>query len=580
MAVLLVSAGLTAASLIAARSVITRQIRQQITQDLRNSVATFENVQHEREADLTRSARLIADLPIVRALMTTQHPATIQDGSAEIWRSSGAGVLVFANPNGKVMAAQSASLHNDSCVQNAFARSLTDPASSHWWFCNGRLFEVAIQPIYVGATAQAHMVGLLAVGSEIDDQAALQLSQVAASQVVFGVGSNFLRSTLSPAEQNSLARMQFAPSSFGHIRGEEIQIADEHFLATQVMLGEAPEPVRLIVLKSLDESSAFLKHLDRLLFQLGVLALLAGTVIVAFVSKSITGPLERLVGGVRALAAGDFEYPLQTSGKDEVAELTTAFGRMRSDLQQSQHELLEAERLATIGRMASSISHDLRHHLSAIVANAEFLSDDRRKSKEREELYSEIRFAVHQMTDLIESLLEFSRTRESLHLEHCQPEDAVRSAIQSIHMRPEFRDIDIQMDGQTSEGAYDLKKLERVFQNLLLNSCEALPGYSGEIHVKMLETTDRLEIRVRDSGRGVPESLKSRIFDPFTTQGKANGTGLGLTIAQKIVQDHGGDLQLESSSPGSTVFLVLLPIIRLSQSQATPGSTLPAIVAH
>jgi signal transduction histidine kinase len=231
--------------------------------------------------------------------------------------------------------------------------------------------------------------------------------------------------------------------------------------------------------------------------------------------------------------------------------------------------------------MASSISHDLRHHLSAIVANAEFLSDDWRKAKEREELYCEIRFAVHQMTDLIESLLEFSRTRASLHLEQGQPEDAVRSAVQSIYMRPEFRNIDIQIDGQnTSEGAYDLKKLERVFQNLLLNSCEALPGYSGEIHVNMQGTADQLEIRVRDSGRGVPESLKSRIFDPFITQGKANGTGLGLTIAQKIVQDHGGDLQLESSSPGSTVFLVLLPIIRLSQSQASPGSTLPAVVAH
>lgn len=206
MAVLLVSAGLTAASLIAARRVITRQIHQQITQDLRNSVATFENVQHEREADLARSARLIADLPITRALMTTQHPATIQDGSSEIWRSSGAGALVFSNPNGKVMAVQSVSLHNDSCVQNAFDRSLSDPASTHWWFCSGRLFEIAIQPIYVGAAVQAHMVGLLAVGSEIDDQVARQLSQVAASQVVFGVGSKFLRSTLSPGEQDSLSR--------------------------------------------------------------------------------------------------------------------------------------------------------------------------------------------------------------------------------------------------------------------------------------------------------------------------------------------------------------------------------------
>jgi signal transduction histidine kinase len=581
MAVLLVSAGLTTASLIAARRVITRQIRQQITQDLKNSVATFENVQHEREADLTRSARLIADLPIVRALMTTQHPATIQDASGEIWQSSGAGVLAFGNPSGKVLAVQSATLHNDTCVQNAFERSLADPASSHWWFCNDRLFEIAIQPVFVGAASQAHMVGLLAVGSEIDDQVARQLSQVAASQVAFGVGSNLLRSTLSATEQDPLSRQQFAQSSFGKIRGEEIQIRDERFLATEVKLGEAPEPVRLIVLKSLDESSAFLKHLDRLLFQLGVLALLAGTVIVAFVSKSITGPLERLVGGVRALATGDFNYPLRTSGKDEVAELTTAFGRMRSDLQQSQQELLEAGTLATIGRMASSISHDLRHHLSAIVANAEFLSDDWRKAKEREELYCEIRFAVHQMTDLIESLLEFSRTRASLHLEQGQPEDAVRSAVQSIYMRPEFRNIDIQIDGQnTSEGPYDLKKLERVFQNLLLNACEALPGYSGDIHVNMQETADHLEIRVRDSGRGVPESLKSRIFDPFITHGKANGTGLGLTIAQKIVQDHGGDLQLESSSPGSTVFLVLLPIVRSSAAKTAPGSSLPAVIAH
>jgi signal transduction histidine kinase len=580
-AVLLVSAGLTTGSLIAARRVITRQIHQQIMQDLRNSVATFENVQHEREADLTRSARLIADLPIVRALMTTEHAATIQDGSKEIWRSSGASVLVFANPNGKVLALQSESLHNDDCVQNAFARSLTDPSSTHWWFCGGHLLEIATQPIYVGAAAQAHVVGSLAVGSEIDDQVARQLSQVAGSQVVFGVGNNLLRSTLSPAKQDRLSQLQFAPSSLTQVRGQEVQIDDERFLGTEVHLGDAPEPVRLVVLKSLDQSSAFLKHLDRLLFQLGLLALLAGAFIVAFVSKSITRPLEKLVAGVRALATGDFEYPLQTSGKDEVAELTTAFDRMRSELQQGQRELLEAERLATIGRMASSISHDLRHHLSAVVANAEFLSDNRRKARERDELYSEIRFAVHQMTDLIESLLEFSRTRASLNLEYGAPEDAIRTAIQSVHMRPEFRDINIQFDGEnTTEGNYDLKKLERVFQNLLINSCEALPTTSGSIHINARETESQLEIRVRDTGRGVPDSIKSRIFDPFITQGKANGTGLGLTIAHKILQDHGGDLRLESSSLGSTVFLVVLPISRPVEPKPESGPPLPAAVAH
>jgi signal transduction histidine kinase len=231
--------------------------------------------------------------------------------------------------------------------------------------------------------------------------------------------------------------------------------------------------------------------------------------------------------------------------------------------------------------MASSISHDLRHHLSAVVANAEFLSDDRRKARERDELYSEIRFAVHQMTDLIESLLEFSRTRASLNLEHGAPEDAIRAAIQSVHMRPEFRDINIQFHGESAtEGNYDLKKLERVFQNLLINSCEALPTTSGSIHINTRETENQLEIRVRDNGRGVPDSIKSRIFDPFITQGKANGTGLGLTIAHKILQDHGGDLRLESSSPGSTLFLVVLPISRSAEPKPGSGPTLRAAVTH
>jgi signal transduction histidine kinase len=186
------------------------------------------------------------------------------------------------------------------------------------------------------------------------------------------------------------------------------------------------------------------------------------------------------------------------------------------------------------------------------------------------------------MTDLIESLLEFSRTRASLHLEHCCPEDALRSAIHSIRTRPEFRDIDIRTSGENmTEGVYDLKKLERVFQNLLLNSCEALPSYSGTIDVKMSETGDQVEIRVCDNGRGVPDALKARIFDPFVTHGKANGTGLGLTIAHKILQDHGGDLRLERSSPGLTVFLVLLPMSRASQQpNADRDPSLPAAIAH
>ncbi len=113
-----------------------------------------------------------------------------------------------------------------------------------------------------------------------------------------------------------------------------------------------------------------------------------GSGLVFFISHTFTRPLGNLVAGVRALEGGDFHHPLDPRGGDEVAELTRAFDRMRTSLLKSQRDLLESEQLATIGRMASSISHDLRHSLAAIVANSEFLCDSHLTPAQREELVS------------------------------------------------------------------------------------------------------------------------------------------------------------------------------------------------
>ncbi len=102
--------------------------------------------------------------------------------------------------------------------------------------------------------------------------------------------------------------------------------------------------------------------------------LLLGLVLAVAISRTVTRPLETLVAGTRALGQGDFDYELSVDGAAEVRELALAFDRMRGELKRTHRELLESDRLATIGRMASSVSHDLRHHLSAIYANAEFMS--------------------------------------------------------------------------------------------------------------------------------------------------------------------------------------------------------------
>jgi len=580
LALLVISAGLTFASLVVVRRVVAQHVRTQIVQDVRNSVATFENVQGQREANLARSARLMADLPVVRALMTTRHAATIQDASTELWQTAGSDALVLADASGKVMAIQSSSADlSRTDVQEQLSDSLSRTDTVSWWLCGKHLFEVAARPIYLGDSAPNRVIGFLAVASEIDDTVTRELSAVAASDVLFRVGDQLVRSTLSSAQEAAMVSRYSGALPSG--KAQEIQLDNEKFLAEDVQLSPAPGNVRLTVLKSLEQSSKFLAHLDRLVLELGVLALLMGAGLVWIISRTITQPLRSLVAGVRALAKSDFNYPLIRGGRDEVAELTMAFGRMRAHLQKSQRELLDSERLATIGRMASSISHDLRHLLSAIVSNAEFLSDSRRANSEREELYEEIRMAVNQMNDLIDSLLEFSRTRESLRLRLSHPEEAIDAAIHTIRLRPEFRNITIEVNSAgTSERSYDIKKLERVFHNLLLNSCEAVFPNSGRMRIELHESGTEVQIRVSDNGRGIPEHLKQQIFEPFFTHGKANGTGLGLTVAQKIVQDHGGDLRVESTSPGGTVILVTLPRVGATDNAAKIGSSTPAIATQ
>jgi nitrogen fixation/metabolism regulation signal transduction histidine kinase len=125
-----------------------------------------------------------------------------------------------------------------------------------------------------------------------------------------------------------------------------------------------------VVLKSYDQASQYVTHLNHVLVALGGVLLLLSGALAVYLSATITRPLDRLVAGARALGAGNFDYQLQRAGAREIRELGEAFDRMRFRLRNAREELLAAERLATIGQMASSISHDLRHYLSAVYANA------------------------------------------------------------------------------------------------------------------------------------------------------------------------------------------------------------------
>jgi signal transduction histidine kinase len=567
LSMVVVSAALTFTTLLVVRHTVQQEVRLGIQRDLENSVSAFHNFQKQREVTLERSAALLADLPNVRALMTTHDAATIQDASRDLWRLAGSDLLLLADSSGKVMALQATP--QEITVrqgQDYFPRVVSNLVSSaetrHWWYVEGHLYEVFLQDIYFGPASGRQVLGYLLLGYEIDDRVARDLSRVAASEVAFRYGDSIVRSTLKPAQETELLRVAPRTAVGGPPQGDQIRLGEERFLASAVDLPTPGTPaLNLWVLKSFDQATAFLSSLNELLLALGLTAVLAGSLLVFLISHTFTRPLENLVAGVRALEQGDYAYPLHVRGGDEVAEVTGTFDRMRKNLQKTHRELLDAERLATIGRMASSISHDLRHSLAAVMANAEFLCESTLTPGQREDLYAEIRIAVNQMTDLIESLLEFSRTRESLRPSYGDVRSAVDRAVQGVKAHPEFQRIRIRISGNgSSEGWFDFKKLERVFLNLLLNACEVVPPESGKIDIGLRRKGESLEIRIQDNGPGIADAVRDRLFEPFVSHGKENGTGMGLTVVQKILQDHGGDVAVEQTSASGTTFRVNIPL--------------------
>lgn len=554
---------LTCAILLIVQNHLRKHARDEIYEGLHNSVVTFQHFEWQRQKTLAQSAGLLADLPSLRALMTTHHGPTIQDASTDFWQLAGSDLFLLADRTGKVMALHASTAGFDwNAAQASLTYTLRREQSRDWWFGDGHLYEVFLQPIYFGSPQDNTLLGVLAMGFEVDEPLAAAVAQIASSQVAFRYGKIIVVSTLLPNQQMELASHKNRMTAPASLDPEEIQLGDENFLGTSLELAPSgAQPVSLTVLKSYDAATVFLQNLNRMLLAVGLVAVLAGSWLIFLISHTFTRPLANLVSGVRALEKGDFTYPLNVRSHDELAEVTVAFDGMRKTLQKNQQDLLHAERLATIGRMASSISHDLRYPLTAILAYAEFLAESNLDEQQRKDIYQEIRLAVDKMTELIGSLLEFSKVQEALQFVYGDVVGTLQHVIGTVRLRAEFSQIRITLSHQGStQGWFDFKKLDRAFHNLLQNACEAVPADSGKIEVKALRVNNHVEILIIDNGPGIPDSVRDEVFHPFVTYGKDGGTGLGLAVVQKIVRDHGGEITVKSTDRAGTTFKLTLPV--------------------
>ena len=566
----------TSLSLLLIRQRLRSQVADDVSQDLGRSVMIFGNLQAERLRDLEHENALLAALPTLKALMTSGDDRTIQDGAVEFWQIGGTDLFALAAPDGRIVAAYTKSPSSDVGIRQGLRALLASP-DKQYIIDGGSLYSCSVRPLYFGSETNGTLLGYVINGDSLE-RTVRQISQPTGVEATFLSSGQVVASTLAPPLREEMA-MQPQLLSGSVQAPETIKLGDARFLtAAEDLSAKATSPLQLVVLKSLEPAELSISRINRMVMSAALLALFSGAALMMILSRLVTRPLEELSKSVKAFGLGNSEYRIPRHGTQEVRQLSASFSAMRKQIRDANRALLEAERLATIGRMASSVSHDLRHYLAAIYANSEFLASDRFTAKERAEIFADIRAAVLGTTDMIESLLIFSRTGTSVRRTPELLATLVERAIAVVRAHPDAEGVTIAAHcGDPVETAVvvDGKQIERAVSNLLLNACQAIRtnGEASSVAITLEPQERYMIVNVVDNGTGVPERIRESLFEPFVSEGKQKGTGLGLTLAHCIALEHGGGVILLSSRPGETIFqMKLARAAGIQEATGAPGA--------
>lgn len=228
-------------------------------------------------------------------------------------------------------------------------------------------------------------------------------------------------------------------------------------------------------------------------------------------------------------------------------------------LKAAQEELVQQEKLSTVGKMASMIIHDIRGPLTALMGFGELMKGRILPEDEATEYGNFIVQETDRVNQMVQEILDYTRGTKNLSVKALDGELVLLEL--TARFNDEMRDQNIELKTEAGAGASfrgDSEKILRVLLNLCRNAAEAMEN-QGTVTVSCRRDADGVEFVVADNGPGIPEDLIDRVFDPFVTAGKQKGTGLGLAIVDKIVRDHGGEISVRSSLGEGATFLVRLP---------------------
>jgi signal transduction histidine kinase/uncharacterized membrane-anchored protein YhcB (DUF1043 family) len=560
---------------------VSGQAEQELRRGLDEAGTLIEEYRRVLVEHFTREARLVADLPRLKAAVDTNDPTTVQPLAEEYRRQLTADFLLVTGRQGQTLAESATpdAASGSYAELPAFAFASTGRETSSFWPHRGGILQVVSVPIWIDPQ-QPEIFGTLSVGFSLDNLAVQRFRSLTNSDIAFALDGEIRASTIAPSSWPALTPLLARDDLW-----PRVPVGDQEYIAKSISLslamsgqtfGTPSKNVRqaqAIFLRSRTERLALLNPLHRTLVAIAVVAVLAATLLSYAIARTVTRPLGAITATMREMAAtGDLTRRIAspTGGaiwEDEDARLlATTFNTMTDSIARFQREAAQRERLSSLGRLSTVVAHEIRNPLMIIKTALRALRASNVTPEQVRTAVTDIDEETARLNRLVSEVLDFAKPIK-FELAEADLNALCEDAVRAVRSDNESIGIDLDLDPSLPPVVTDAERLRVALVNILANARHAVLAqesavpksrYPIEVRTRV-QGPDRVILDVRDRGMGIaPEDL-ARVFDPYFTT-RRTGTGLGLAISRNIIEGLGGTISVSSRRGEGTEVQIELPV--------------------
>lgn len=561
----LLSIGSIGAAMLFVNARLGREHEARLAARLDETVTLVERQRRLAVDTATRLARLVADLPKLKAAIATGDAATVSPIVASYREEIGADLLIVSEPDGRVLFT-AGDVRGEVATNRRPTSTSVSSSPTLATFAHPRgLLQVVSVPIVLGFDP-VERLGALHVGMLLDDEQARAFRAVTGSELAFAIDGRVLASSLGAAAVPAVQSVLASPGpGLLDIGGARYAWHRYPLPALSERAADGPRQAALLVLRSTAEAEATLRSVRVALAVIAVLTALAASGASYLVSRTITQPLAGLTSAMREMSrTGDLSRrprrPVARAWEDEdVRVLAGTFDTLTEAIGRFQQQAAERDRLTALGRLSTVIAHEIRNPLMIVRGALRGLR--RQDDPAVVDAATDIEEQVQRLDRVVNDVLDFARPVQ-LDVEPASLHAICRTAAEACLAAEADPPVLLELDADADVVHTDADRLRGVLVNLIANGREAVRASAsgrggGAVTVKASRRNTGVAIDVVDTGDGLDPTVASHVFEPYFTT-RRTGTGLGLAIARNIVEGLGGTITFSSApGAGSTVHITL-----------------------